>query len=254
MKQFARFLSRSLKRILILIGLFGLLITVLVALFYFVQFNDSLSTRHEVWSSFGNYVGGTLSPILAFLALIALLLTIYYQNQSIKLQNFEHSFFEMLQLYNEIVKSLELNDRKGRSCFEPLFTNCMQSCMFPVPQNSSLSLFKFDFEKGYDDFMIKHGHIVGHYFRNLYRIFKFIDETDKTILSADSDDTELHNKKLYTGILRAQLSSYELGLLLLQSLFWNDGKPFKKYIEKYSLLENIDISIYKKFGVDQKNF
>ena len=73
-------------------------------------------------------MGGTLNPLLAFLSLIALLTTIKIQSkelratttemnnsstalqeqsQSIKLQNFENTFFKMIDVHNSIISEFK---------------------------------------------------------------------------------------------------------------------------------------------------
>ena len=49
-------------------------IIALVLLLYFVQFRGELSESSADWAAFGDFVGGSLNPILAFLSFIALLI------------------------------------------------------------------------------------------------------------------------------------------------------------------------------------
>jgi uncharacterized membrane protein len=103
---------------------------IIVLSFYFYNFSGGgLSTIHGDWGTFGDFMGGTLNPLLAFLSLIALLTTIKIQSkelratttemrnssialqeqsQSIKLQNFENTFFKMLDVHNSIIFDLAL--------------------------------------------------------------------------------------------------------------------------------------------------
>ena len=69
---------------------------------------------------------------------------------------------------------------------------------------------------------------TGHYFRNLYNIMKFIKNSTIT------------NKKLYTNIIRAQLSSYELVLLFYNCLSEVGNQKFKPLVEEFALLKNMD--------------
>lgn len=74
-----------------LIGIFvsALLSILIVYGFYFFKFNGDLSIKHEVWGGFGDFIGGTLNPILSFLALIALLVTIKIQTNQLFLSRRE---------------------------------------------------------------------------------------------------------------------------------------------------------------------
>ena len=86
---------------------------------------------------------------------------------------------------------------------------------------------------------------LDHYFRHLYRIFKYIDDADSNVISDEK-------KYKYTGIVRATLSPYELIMLFYNGF---SHPKFKAMIEKYALLQNLrmellasqaDISLYKQ--------
>jgi hypothetical protein len=70
---------------------------------------------------------------------------------------------------------------------------------------------------------------VGHYFRTLYNIVKFIA----------SSDSDIENKQIYINIVRAQLSSSELNLLFYNCLSNYGNKKFKPLVEQFGLLENM---------------
>ena len=72
---------------------------------------------------------------------------------------------------------------------------------------------------------------MSHYFRTLYHIIKFVDKST------------IENKKQYTSIVRAQLSSYEQVMLFYNCLHDNGNEKFKPLIEKYSLFKNLDTSL-----------
>lgn len=93
----------------------------------------------------------------------------------------------------------------------------------------------------------------GHYFRNLYRIIKLVDETEfhtHSELGTSPDATKRIDlisysspnhitRYKYTSMIRSQLSDYELLWLFYNCLSENGVEKFKPYIEKYSLLKNI---------------
>lgn len=73
----------------------------------------------------------------------------------------------------------------------------------------------------------------GHYFRNLYRIVKIIDER-----KFSSDKVEDYKIKYsYTSILRAQLSDDEIKWLFFNCISNLGNEKFKPLLEKYSLLK-----------------
>src|SRR5690554_5889349 len=96
------------------------IIIVFVFVFYFTNFPNGISSEQNTWGIFGDFIGGTLNPLLAFMGLIALLYTIIIQSSelketrneliksskaldeqstSLKLQNFENTFFNLLNIH-----------------------------------------------------------------------------------------------------------------------------------------------------------
>lgn len=76
-------------------------------------------------------------------------------------------------------------------------------------------------------FHIVFHHEIGHYFRNIYQILKFVDTS------------EVENKLFYSNLLRAQLSSDELALLFYNCLSEFGSKKFKPLLERYEFLEHL---------------
>ncbi|ROI09471.1 hypothetical protein EGH90_04040 [Kaistella haifensis] len=92
----------------------------------------------------------------------------------------------------------------------------------------------------YKNFFHKFQYNLGHYFRNLYHIYKYIYITK--LISED-------DKQFYANIVRAQLSTDELVLIFYNSLtpikYFSDtpnlGFPnFKFLIDKFDILQNMN--------------
>lgn len=88
-------------------------------------------------------------------------------------------------------------------------------------------------KNAYHNFYIKkYNNILGHYFRNLYHIFKFLFLTDQIVFE---------QKQFYANIIRAQLSNAELTMLFYNCFIENLGYPkFKFLVDKFDLLQNMD--------------
>ena len=84
----------------------------------------------------------------------------------------------------------------------------------------------------YDNFFDKFQPAVGHYFRNLYNIVKFVNG------SSYFKTEDMGSRKFYTNLIRAQLSSNELCLLFYNCLS-ERGAKFKLLVENYSLLDDM---------------
>lgn len=177
------------------------------------------------------------------------------QNETLKRQRFENTFFNMLTLHQEIVKSFEFTDiaTKRHHTSNGWSENA-------IPKNySGREYFKFSFERkrcdcnghfynglrgvldnvginGYDDSETVTE--LDHYFRNLYRIIKFIDES--TLIS------DFQDRYQYTSMVRGQLSPYELLWLFYDGLSTYGREKFQPLIEKYALLKNIRVELLVK--------
>ena len=167
------------------------------------------------------------------------------QNSTMIHQNFENTFFRMLSLHNEIVKGIDIKlgnyEHRGRDAFQALYNQFMRTEMGKQLQDSGIEKINENYLRFY------HGkqHEIGHYFRNLYNIIKFVHESESP------------NKKLYTNIVRAQLSSYELFFLFYNCLSQMGKEKFKPLIEEYSLLKTLphdlicNLATHKGFYVNK---
>lgn len=105
------------------------MMTIVISAYIINFYNQSISKDSGDWGTFGDFIGGTLNPTLAFLSFLALLQTIRIQSKelknsteelakssealaeqskSLKIQNFDNIFFNMLTLHNEIVNNTSL--------------------------------------------------------------------------------------------------------------------------------------------------
>ena len=137
------------------------------------------------------------------------------QMETLQKQNFESSFFQLLGLHSEIVNSIEFNSTINN---QPVTYSGRNYFVYMLSQLRD--------GVAYKDFFAEHQLHVSHYFRHFYNIVKFVDQS------------EVNKKKLYTDLIRAQLSTDELGTLFYHGL---DGPEdnFKCLIEKYALFEGM---------------
>lgn len=176
------------------------------------------------------------------------------QQQEMANQSFDNKFFQMLNMFNtnvtnlktptnikgkEVIKSLkdELITNIGAS--ETLKTNNGDN---PISSSDTLKNFNDEFKR----FNGQDGNILKPYFISLYQILKYVDEKTpkKSILDfLNALKTKLKPKpKDYTNIIRAQLSSDELVLLLCNAIgvIPFSGTKYKKLLEKYAFFEHLD--------------
>ena len=243
--------STRLNRILIPIFIISILLIIMAVVSYAYVFHGPLSTSQDEWGQFGDYLGGILNPAFSFLALLGLLFTISLQsaelqsstrelrnsakalekqNSSIANQMFESAFFNLLGFYSDILKGIDIRAETadatgtttGRDCFKVFFDHLQVFYNYTKGDDQKQKAIA-----AYKAFHSKHQTDTGHYFRHLYHIIKFVDES------------HVVDKKYYTNLIRAQLSSYESLLLFYNCQSDMGSKKFKPLIEKYALLKNM---------------
>lgn len=104
------------------------------------------------------------------------------------------------------------------------------------------------FQSIYDSIYFKLSTDFGHYFRNVYRIIKMVDE--KKFSEDLKEDFKI--KYSYTSIVRAQLSDDEIVWLFFNCLSNKGSEKFKPLLEKYSILKIVNTdkgtyNFYSKF-------
>lgn len=167
------------------------------------------------------------------------------QNETLKIQRFENTFFQMLEFHHQIVNNLfikranyKINDSffgdyYGREYLRGVGLNMIDEMRKKgVNIHESLAI--------YNSFFDTESHNLAHYFRNLYRIFKYVDDAKIFEDKKNDNDKEFNFKYTYTSIVRAQLSDTEMIWLFYNCLSDFGGKKFKPLIEKYAIFNNLN--------------
>lgn len=213
---------------------------------------DSVACSSQLSSAFGG-----VSALFSGLAFAGLLLSLNYQNkqlntqakqfkiQSKKTQDQQaiNTIFQLINLHHEIVNKLEvvikeeiqvgatkstlkthetiIKDRfEGRASLHHILTKFNDTVKKNSYGKEGLLTFKEVGQLYWKDHDFYHS-TLAHYLRNLYHIFRYIDE------ESGLDEKDKHN---YTSIVAAQLSADELGLIFYNSfLFEKSAKLYRKY-------------------------
>ncbi len=149
------------------------------------------------------------------------------QNKTMQKQRFENTFFNLLSLHNEIVSSIAVPKGGGeyhnsREAFSFILENFKRNYAKNV---ADVSLKKT--QSVFTDVYARYEHVLGHYYRNLYRIYVFIENSD------------IEDKDFYAKIIRAQLSNSEWILLFYNSYFLEEGQKFRDYAARYDVFEKL---------------
>lgn len=216
------------------------------------------------------------------------------QNETLKKQRFENTFFQLLRLHNDIVDKLKIKAVDGETYSNREFflgavkelkyrSTCeyfKYSALIKL-ETHEIASFKADrysvhgffqklekeelanlqalsnqdienyisepilnkeenIRKEYENFFHRVQYNLGHYFRNLYHIYKYVHITQLI---------DPNEKQFYCNIVRAQLSTDELVLIFYNAItpihYFSDkpnlGYPnFKYLIDKYDILQNMN--------------
>lgn len=267
--------NRDSGNLVVLMAISCIFVIVIVGVTLLVGLHYNSDKRGTFGDMFG--FANALFTGLSFIGLIGTILLqrkdlniqrneIQKQSESIHIQNFENTFFQMLNLFNSIIESTEMTSeehttKRGRKVFNHI-REFNSSILMEYWRNSKI-IEEEILENGielerrnitdyytkrylsdiYDKTYSEYGDILGHYFRTYYHIIKLIDRTEKI------------DKHQYISIARAQLSNSEQILLFFNCLHSNGKEKFKPLVEKYHLLHNMDTGLlqsenYLKFYSD----
>lgn len=278
-------------------------IFIIGSVFCILIFSSNINSWYNLESPYK--FGGILSGVFAGLAFLGVLISLILQitdskrlKKTNEIQRFENTFFQMMNLQQEIVKGLSLkynhikiNDNgeskhdedwvEGRECFQTLFVEgtigipkegealevfkdlgkspIYSDKLYEGQSNQGATIFIFGGMASVINLFGKSGYekscelpLFDHYFRHLYRIIKFIDES----VFLDDNSLKIVNRYKYACLVRAVLSPYELVWIYYNCLSNYGNEKFKVLIEKYTLLKNIrhDLLPYsKKYNEEVEN-
>lgn len=193
------------------------------------------------------------------------------QSNTIKLQRFENTFFQLFSAFSSVAESMEVSyletdldtlasmvpatnsglarrlpskkiTIKGRAAFETLIKEIGKEVeKIEGKKNSTLENDidllegmrhrKHCFSIAYGNFFTAHGDDIGRYFRSLYTIMRFMERSE-------IPDDQRH---FYFKFLRAQLSMHESTLLALNYASEYTTPIFNFHCRKYGMAKNADL-------------
>jgi len=264
----------------------------LIVLGLYISYFKNLSVTNDsaTWGTFGDYLGGTLNPIISFLALIGLLYTIHQQAQEMQatreeleqaaeqqrrqseifnLQQFESTFFSLLEQHNKIIETLVKNVDEINKCnpthdSKDSFINEIYEKYSEIYQSNVCdNQIKINL---YIANNIQQNLELKRYFIVLFQILKLISlnlskdtygNTNNKISIEDyvADDEKSRKKisnsyinpqeKIYSNILRSFIPNEILKLIALNCLSLN-SKTFNNFqglLNRYNFLEHLQLGM-----------
>lgn len=246
-KEIVNFIKNNKWYVLLVVGLLGL---------YFYKFHGELSSNSEKWDHFGSYIGGIFSAVTLLSVLHGMQLERKRfneqraefekerkeQEERRRKEDFERTFFMMLEQHNETLRFLENKDNgtqniKGNSSYQVIDKKSIVDNVYSsIFENANgfqelRNLMKDDVD--YID--------INAYFLNLYRILKFVHK-----------NKEINIDNEYSSLLRSFLSRKML-LILAYHLCGreDDYCDYKLYIKEFAFFEHLDLlEIEKDFVIN----
>lgn len=153
------------------------------------------------------------------------------QNENLRIQRFENTFFSMLELQQQIVNQLSYDEIRGRALFRYAFEETVHEVDGGGKVKGLAGAMSKD---GFDTYMNSNTPTYfDHYFRHLYTILKFVEHNEWL------DDKRYQ----YASFLRATLSRYELVWLFYNGLSDYGRDKLKPLLEDYSMLKNLRVDL-----------
>lgn len=264
---------------------------------YIYYFNAlSIIKDTATWGTFGDYFGGTLNPIISLLALIGLLYTIHQQAQEMKatreelkqaseqqrkqveqqsrqseifnLQQFESTFFSLLEQHNNILEKIIVNNNKIKITMISSLNEKYEKCSILYKKYKEI----YELEESH--LMVSNQYIrnnirqdpeLRRYFIILFQLLKLISISLSTnreaITECFSKNDEESRKgisklfidpkeKIYSNILRSFIPNEILKLLALNCLTLDNSSDmqnlktffnFQGLLNRYAFLEHLQL-------------
>lgn len=203
----------------------------------------SCSTNEcDVYSRFGvmgDFFGGFLNPIISLVSAILIYYT--YKNQKyvnnlnmefIKKQSNQNKKDKVNEMFSMMLSQFlaiksKVDDEITDEVFEKVFRNKDYYSNTCGLRHSKIEMMRYNDK-------------IGHYFRMLYQILKFLSK------SVDDKDITIDEAKRLSNILRSLINSKQTQLLAVNCFCLNNQSDiywdYKGYIEQFSMLEHMSFS------------
>lgn len=200
-------------------------------------------------------IGDIIAIVTTFITFITVIIMVNGNRQNARqsqLQSVENTIIKQLEFHYDLVNRMKLNLEEmgggfGSSSISPIITGSDTFEEF-------YRIFKDKYSKlpllnvrnkviseeqkiceAFGSLYNMYGTQIGNYFKNLYLLFRYIDEKKKELKGFDGDH--------YVKLVKSQLSKYEI-LLLAYNCIWLQDKPHgKRFIDlasKHKILSALE--------------
>lgn len=195
-----------------------------------------------VWGEFGDFIGGVVGTIIAYISIRLLIDTLKAQKDAndislesaqeslyvYRLQQFNDNFQMLIQLYRESLN--QFKNKNDKDCIgQEFLKNQAEKCRVEFePKEADYVTKKQHAVKRFNDFYKENRDEASVYFRIIYRLLELLF------------DTKLYrrDKLKFAKILRSQFSEAELFFLRYNAMTEN-GKNMRFYLCQYNILKHL---------------
>jgi hypothetical protein len=233
----------------------GLLALALIAGYAFSFQELPVTANPAAWGAFGDYMGGLLNPLISLFTLVVAMKVwglqktelretrkaVKEQGKTAEQQRREQRFFDLLNLYQETLKTLVIEGVSGKAALNKwhkltfnagILQQCLSSDGNSTNQHQTSNQEKTNY---WNELSPR----FDHYFRTIFSILKELE----ALLKED------HIR--YAKLFRAQLSRDEVTLLAFHILFGTEGKKMRPLVEKYGLLKYLTQDKLRNYAIEE---
>lgn len=211
---------------------------------YFTHFSSGYSDKNDDWGTFGDFLGGSLSPLIGIITIVLTYNIINNQTKESKQAEFKNIFQILFDSINDKIDIIERKGRPNLKGKKALFRinkdieSVYKSEKQKSPNADTLDVFEKSFWSVYEDI----NGSSSPYMKVLHNCLKAIE---KHCIEA--------RQETYSSVLRAQLHPDELVFIFYNAIASDDFKSFKSRIEKFSILKDVYGYDFPKELKDQYN-
>lgn len=200
---------------------------------YFSHFHSGYSDNNGDWGTFGDFLGGSLSPLIGIISIFLTYNIIKSQTQESKQSEFKNIFQILFDSIADNKKIIEI-DKRG------------------IKLSGQKALFRInkDIESVYKSEKRKRANVkvqsIELFQRSFWSVYNDINGSSSpymkvlhNCLKAIDNHCLAERQETYSSLLRAQLHKDELVFIFYNAIASDEFHDFKCRIEKYSILKDI---------------
>lgn len=199
----------------------------IILILYFSKIYTQSNDIKANWGTFGDFIGGSLSPIIGLVSIVLTYRIINNQILQDKQTEFKYMFEILFTAIPQKKEYIALRKLKGNEALKKINKD-IESVYSKLHQEQLSAGPGSNINEAWASVYKDIGGSSGPFMKNLHNCLKIIDKHCVGI-----------HKKVYADLLRAQLSEEELIFIFYNGIAHQDFGGFKDRIERYSVLKDV---------------